>query len=55
MKYIITICEILYTHELTDVQKESWRDSSIDEYKIETYEDMYYYTAYILYKTLYEI
>lgn len=55
MKYIITICEILYTHELTDVQKESWRDSSIDEYKIETYEDMYYYTSYILYKTLYEI
>ena len=55
MKYIITICEILYTHELTGVQKESWRHSSIDEYKIETYEDMYYYTAYILYKTLYEI
>ena len=53
MKYIITTCEILYTHELTDIQKEDWRDALIDESKIETYEDMYYYTAFIMYKTLF--
>lgn len=53
MKYIITVCEILYEHNLTGVKKEDWRDFTIDEFKIQTYEDMYYYTAIVLYKTLF--
>ena len=53
MKYIITVCEILYDHELTGVQKEAWREYSFDESKIETYEDMYYYTLFVMYKTLF--
>ena len=53
MKYIITVCEILYDHELTGVQKEDWREYSFDESRIETYEDMYYYTLFVMYKTLF--
>ena len=40
-------------HNLTGVKKEDWRDFTIDEFKIQTYEDMYYYTAIVLYKTLF--
>lgn len=53
MKYIITVCEILYDHKLTGVQKEGWREYSFDESRIETYEDMYYYTLFVMYKTLF--
>lgn len=55
MKYMITSCKILFEHELTEIKKESWRIFDIDESKIETYEDMFYYTALVLYKTLFDL
>ena len=52
---VLELAFILFEHELTEIKKESWRIFDIDESKIETYEDMFYYTAFILYKTLFDL
>lgn len=51
MKFIISVCIAFCRHRLVDDSDAEWRQISIGDDRIETYEDMYYNTLLTLYTT----
>ena len=50
MRYIISTCYVLNSRELVDTIDEN-KMPTLEEFNLKTYEDLYYYTIYMLIKT----
>lgn len=53
MRFIISTCDVLCQHEIVNFISNQ-EMPYLEEFNLKTYEDMYYYTIYILHKTFYK-
>lgn len=51
MKFIVSACVAFWRHGLVDDSEAEWRQASIGDGQVTTYEDMYYETLLMLYTT----